>query len=53
MVIKDNGLNTSNLDSAEEANRAVTSITKILTTAVKEAVPRGQNEFCGGPRISI
>jgi hypothetical protein len=40
MVIKDSGLNTSNLGNAEETNRAVTSITKILTKAVEEAVRR-------------
>jgi hypothetical protein len=39
MVIQDSGLNTSNLGSAEETNRAVTSITKILTKVVEEAVP--------------
>jgi hypothetical protein len=40
MIIKDSGLNTSNLGSAEEANRAVISITEILTKAIEEAVPR-------------
>jgi hypothetical protein len=39
MVIKDSGLNTSNLGCAEETNRAVTSITKILTKSIEEAVP--------------
>jgi hypothetical protein len=40
MVIKDSGPNTSNLGSAEETDRVVTSITKILTKAVEEVVPR-------------
>jgi hypothetical protein len=40
IVIKDSGFNTSNLGTAEETNRAVTSIRKILTNAVDEAVPR-------------
>jgi hypothetical protein len=40
MVIKDNGVDTSNLGCAEETNGAVTSITKILTKAVEEAFPK-------------
>jgi hypothetical protein len=39
MVIKDSGLNTSNLGGAEKTNRAVTSITEILTKAVEGEVP--------------
>jgi hypothetical protein len=42
MVIKDSGLNTSNLGSAEETNKAVTPIMKILTKEGEEAIPRGE-----------
>jgi hypothetical protein len=43
MVIKKySGPNTSNLGSAEETNRANRSITKILTKAVEEPVPKEQ-----------